>query len=135
MHYFVIPRHIQWNHVRFWGSMSRSYGQIFHFGNVVIIPYLWLLWNVNTVCNLKRETWYSLNCTIHGMEIQLLCYQSCKWFRNRNQIPESESTPGKLESESELCGTGIGIRIMIFGKPWNRNRNHEPLESESESES
>ena len=65
--------------------------------------------------------------------------QSCKWFRNRNQIPESESTPGKLESESEseLCGTGIGIRIMIFGKPWNqnRNRNHEPLESESESES
>ena len=50
---------------------------------------------------------------------------------------ESESTPGKLELESELalCGTGIGIRIMIFWKPWNQNRNHEPLELESELES
>ena len=70
----VIPRHVQWNHVRFWRGMSRSYGQIFHFGNVVIIPYLWLLWNVNTVCYLKRDAWYSLNCTIHGIEIHLFCY-------------------------------------------------------------
>ena len=42
-------------------------------------------------------------------------YQSCKLFRNRNQIPESEleSKPGLLESEleSESNDAGIGIGI------------------------
>ena len=46
-------------------------------------------------------------------------HQSCKWFRNRIQI---------LESELEFVG------IWIFWN-WSWNRNHMMLESESESES
>ena len=55
--------------------------------------------------------------------------QSCKRFRNRNHIPESESElkPGllelELETESFATGIGIGIGIIDYGKPWNGNRN------------
>ena len=50
-------------------------------------------------------------------------------------IPESESKPGLLESESKSNDAGIGI--MSFGKHWNQNqnRNHLILESVLESES
>ena len=55
----------------------------------------------------------NLRC-FHGC---VVANQSCKWFRNRNQIPESESEskPGLLESEleSESNDAGIGIRIRI----------------------
>ena len=55
-------------------------------------------------------------------------YQSCKRFRNQNQIPEleSESKPGLLESEMQS-------ESIFSGKHWNlnQNRNHYLLESEA----
>ena len=91
---------------------------------------------------MAAENYYNI-IHLQRKYIQYNSNQSCKWFRNWNQIPESESEskPGLLESEleSESNDAGIGIRIGIkrLGTHWNQNqnRNHLLLESELESES